>query len=55
MTSLSAMLVLYISGIIIAKRKQRITPGTIIVLIFLAILQTTIIVVDMYFRKPPEK
>jgi preprotein translocase subunit SecE len=49
------MLILYITGIVIAKRKQRLTPGTIIVLIFLAIAQTLIIVVDMYFRKPPEQ
>jgi hypothetical protein len=55
MTSLSMMLLMYVGAILIAKRRQRITPGAYLLLIFLAIVQTVIIVIDMYFRKPPDQ
>lgn len=49
------MLLMYVGAILIAKRRQRITPGAYLLLIFLAIVQTVIIVIDMYFRKPPDQ
>jgi hypothetical protein len=55
MTSLSLMLLMYVGAILVAKRRQRITPGAYLLIIFLAIVQTVIIVIDMYLRKPPDQ
>jgi hypothetical protein len=53
MVSLSGMIILYVIGIIVGKRRQRVTPGAIMLLIALAIMQTVIVAIDMYTRKPP--
>jgi hypothetical protein len=53
MVSLSGIIILYVIGIIVGKHRQRITPGSIILLVALAVMQTVLIAIDMYTRKPP--
>jgi hypothetical protein len=53
MLTLSGIIGLYIAGVIIGKRRERISGGSIVVLLLIAIAQTCAIMYDMLSRMIP--
>jgi uncharacterized membrane protein YeaQ/YmgE (transglycosylase-associated protein family) len=53
MLALSGIIGLYIAGVLFGKRRGKMSGGSYVVLLLLAVVQAMIIIFDMYSRKVP--
>jgi uncharacterized membrane protein AbrB (regulator of aidB expression) len=53
MLTLGGLIALYFAAVVLGKHSRRVSAGTVVILLLIAILQTGAVLFDMFTKQPP--